>query len=115
MRLADTFLSRFIGLQFRREFPAGEALMLAPCSSVHTMWVRFPIDVAMIGPMGEVLDVHRGVRPWTLALIGPKGTRAVLEFPGRACPLVRGDRIRLAPGTGGAPQALPKSLRFLHT
>ena len=42
LTVADTFWSRFVGLQFQRKLAAGAGLLLVPCSSVHTSFLRFP-------------------------------------------------------------------------
>ncbi|MDX1926557.1 MAG: DUF192 domain-containing protein, partial [Pirellulaceae bacterium] len=48
LEIASTFWSRFVGLQFRRELPKHSGLWLSPCSSIHTCFMRFPIDVLML-------------------------------------------------------------------
>ena len=78
LSLADTFWGRLCGLQFRRPLPAGTGLLLVPCGSIHTMWMRFAIDVAMLDRSGRVLYVRRAVRPWRY-VHAPRGTHAVLE------------------------------------
>jgi uncharacterized membrane protein (UPF0127 family) len=94
LTIADRFWSRFRGLQFRRRLPPGEGIMLAPCASIHTMWMRFPLDVAMLDRAGRVLAVHTAVRPWRL-LFAPGGTHAVLETPAAALQLSPGIRAAL--------------------
>lgn len=80
LEIADTFWSRFKGLQFRRALPRESGLLLVPCSSIHTFWMRFPIDVIFLGPRGEVLDVRPHVRPWRVTRAVPS-THAILEVP----------------------------------
>jgi uncharacterized membrane protein (UPF0127 family) len=60
-----TFRSRLLGLAFLRpaELPSGHALLLRPCSSIHTFGMRFPVDVAFADVDGMVLRVIRGVPP----------------------------------------------------
>ena len=62
---AETFRSRLMGLALIRpsELPGGHALLLQPCSSIHTFGMRFPIDVAFADTDGTVLQVIRGVPP----------------------------------------------------
>jgi uncharacterized membrane protein (UPF0127 family) len=60
--------SRRQGLLGRRGLPAGEALVLAPCSSVHTAFMRFPIDLLFLRRDGRVLKTSAGVRPWRIRL-----------------------------------------------
>jgi uncharacterized protein len=59
------FGSRLLGLALLRpaELPSGHALLLRPCSSIHTFGMRFPIDVAFADDEGTVLRVIRGVPP----------------------------------------------------
>lgn len=42
------------------------ALLLPHCRSVHTLGMRFAIDVAFLGPEGDVVDVVAPMRPWRL-------------------------------------------------
>ena len=46
--IADGYWGRLRGLQFRRLLPPGQGILLAPCASIHTMWMRFAIDAAML-------------------------------------------------------------------
>jgi len=112
LEVADTFFKRFVGLQFRPELPPGRALLITPCSSIHTMWVKFPIDVVMLDRRGSVLAVHQGVRPWKFRF-GPKGTHAVLELPAHTCPLGKDERLELRALDSDNPKPVPRSLQFL--
>ena len=48
IRTADRFPSRLRGLIGRRSLAPGEALLIPRCGSVHTVGMRFAIDVAFI-------------------------------------------------------------------
>ena len=78
-RTADGFVSRFLGLMGRRALPGGEGLLLVPGGSIHTLFMRFPIDVVFVAADGAVLRVAPAVRPWRLAR-APRGTRLTLEL-----------------------------------
>ena len=79
LKIADGFWSRLVGLQFRRPLPSDAGLLLVPCNSVHTCFVRFPVDVVFLDNRGCVLAVRHNLRPWRLAF-GPRKTHAVLEM-----------------------------------
>lgn len=82
VEVASRFWRRLIGLQFRRRVPQDYGLWLSPCTSVHTCFVRFPIDLFMLDRSGRVLAIRRAVVPWRIVLC-PRGTRSVLEtWPG---------------------------------
>ena len=107
LEVADRFWSRFCGLQFRRLLPPGHGILLAPCSSIHTMWMRFAIDAAMLDGTGRVLAVQTAVRPWRL-VFAPHGTHAVLETSAGELRLAAGDTLvlRSRQGPSSPPAAL---------
>jgi uncharacterized membrane protein (UPF0127 family) len=46
--VADSLFKRMKGLLGRSGMSAGEALWIKPCMSVHTFFMRFPIDVVFL-------------------------------------------------------------------
>jgi uncharacterized membrane protein (UPF0127 family) len=65
---AGTVGSRLLGLARvdARSLPQGHALLLRPCSSIHTFGMRFPIDVVFADSDGNALRVVRDVPPWRI-------------------------------------------------
>ena len=63
IRRAETFGARLLGLLARARLADDEALYLAPCSSVHTVGMRYGIDVAFVDRQGRVLKVAEGLEP----------------------------------------------------
>ena len=87
-------LSRMRGLLGRASLPSGEGILLRPAGSVHTLFMRFPIDVVFLDSDLRVVGIAPEVRPWRLAK--RPGARAVLEIPaGEALrrDLREGDRL----------------------
>ena len=94
--LARNPLSRMRGLLGRRGLAEGEGLLLQPAGSIHTFFMRFPIDVVFLDGERRVVKVASGVRPWRAA--AAKHSRAVLELTaGEAARIgvVAGDVLRL--------------------
>lgn len=58
--------SRRQGLLGRGGLRPGEALILAPCSTIHTAFMRFPLDLVFLDRAGRVLKTSSGVRPWRI-------------------------------------------------
>jgi len=56
------------GLLGRDSLAADTALIIAPCNSIHTFFMRFSIDVIYTARSGEVLKIAAGVRPWRISL-----------------------------------------------
>lgn len=75
--IADRPLSRLRGLLGRRGLEPGHGLLLRPTNSVHTVFMRFPIDVVFLDADLHVLKVRSDLRPWRAA--ASRKARAVLE------------------------------------
>jgi uncharacterized membrane protein (UPF0127 family) len=85
------------GLLGRAGLADGHALVLAPCSSIHTFFMQFAIDVAFVDRDGYILKIKEKVRPWRLA-VSP-GAFAVVELAAGALARAaaeRGDRLFLS-------------------
>ena len=78
---ARNLLVRLTGMICRR-FVCGkfDALIFEKCSSVHTCFMRFPLDLVFIDRENKVVSVHRRVRPWKI-VFGGRGAVAVIELP----------------------------------
>lgn len=79
VELAVDSESRRRGLLGRDGFEAGSALVIAPCSAIHTFFMRFAIDVVFAARDGRVLKVCRGVPRSRIAL--KLGAFAAIELP----------------------------------
>src|SRR5688500_10182291 len=77
---ATTMFQRFLGLMGRRALPFGEALHLVPCNSIHTFFMRIPIDALFLDPEGQVVKALAGLAPWRMSGVVWKA-RSVLELP----------------------------------
>jgi uncharacterized protein len=77
--LAETAFSRCRGLLGRSGLSSGEGILLRPASSIHTAFMRFPIDAVFLDRADRVLKVVNDLGPWRMA--GCRGARAVLELP----------------------------------
>jgi uncharacterized membrane protein (UPF0127 family) len=77
-REAKSFWARLVGLMGRRRLEEGEGLLLSPCSSVQTLFMRFPIDVIFLDREAKVVKVAPALRPFRLTF-GGWGARDALE------------------------------------
>lgn len=75
---ASAFRARLLGLAFLGSIPAGAALHVDPCRSVHTFGMRFALDLIWLGPDGEVVDTDRDVQPRRMRSC--RAARSVLEM-----------------------------------
>jgi len=78
---AADFFSRFIGLMFRESLDDEEALLIVPCNSIHTFFMRFPIDLVFLDREWNVVTEKRNIAPGRI--ISPiNGAWAVVELKG---------------------------------
>jgi uncharacterized membrane protein (UPF0127 family) len=90
---ADRFSQRLRGLMFRRSLGEGEGLWIEPCRSVHTHFMRFPIDVLFLDAQGVVVGLIPAMAPWRFSPVFRRAA-AVLELAaGAAGPTAPGDRL----------------------
>ncbi|HLO04186.1 MAG TPA: DUF192 domain-containing protein [Symbiobacteriaceae bacterium] len=95
--VARSFWARLFGLAGRRYLPMGTGLFLPGCSSVHTHFMRVPLDLIYLDASGRVLAVRRRVMPWRAPGRVP-GTVDLLELPSGCAGMARvGDRLHRAP------------------
>lgn len=78
--VADTSLSRMFGLLGRHRLDAGEGLWIRPSSGVHTIGMRFPIDVIGLDKDQRVVKLWPNLVPYRLTSVSTK-VRSVIELP----------------------------------
>lgn len=94
-------LDRLRGLLGRSALQEGEALWIAPCSSVHTLFMRFPIDVIFLDRSGEeVVAVVERLMPWRATRVYLRAGSALELAAGTVARTgtQAGDRVRIGAG-----------------
>ena len=78
--IADNEWARFRGLIGHAPLKSGEGMLILPCSSVHTHFMGFPIDVLFVHKDHRVVGLCENLKPWRF---GPmfQGVRYVIELP----------------------------------
>lgn len=98
VEVARTSAARRRGLLGRDGLPHGSALAISRCNAIHTIGMRFAIDVVFVDSEGCVRKIVCGLPPWRIAISPP--ARVVIEFgAGELQPygLHVGDRLALSP------------------
>ena len=80
VKVAGTLFTRMKGLLGRKELLHGEALWIRPCFSVHTFFMKFPIDVLFLNKQNQVIASASGLGPNRLTRIYTQSF-SVLELP----------------------------------
>lgn len=80
VRVADSVLSRLVGLLGRKSLQPDGGVWIVPANSIHTIGMLFSFDLVMIDKDFRVVNVKEMVRPFRLVL--PKlRAESVIELP----------------------------------
>jgi len=79
-RYANTWMKRLVGLLSEKTMKSGDGLWILPCRSIHTIGMRFPIDVVFLDQNNRVKKLGKAIRPFRFCS-AMKGTKSVLELP----------------------------------
>jgi uncharacterized protein len=82
LSIAQTHLTRLRGLigVAPHDFRNGAGLWIRPCRGVHTLAMRFPIDVVYLDQAGTVVHLEHDLHPWRFSPIRLRAA-SVLELP----------------------------------
>ena len=95
VRIAENAKDKLSGLSLTEEEQAGYLLALPSCRTVHTLFMRFPVDIVYCDESGNVLEVHRKVEPWHFDRCACEGSTAIEALAGTFLKNVHvGDVIR---------------------
>ncbi len=64
---ANTMFTRIKGLLGKKALPIGQALILARCNSIHTMFMKFPIDVLFVDKDYRVIKIITSFAPFRIS------------------------------------------------
>jgi len=104
VRVARSLWSRTRGLLGTRELPEGEGLLIQPCGSIHSFWMRYAFDALFLNRNGEVVYAISRMRPFRASRL-VLSAHSVLELPAgaiEATATTHGDRVRVEPGRSAA-------------
>ena len=76
--VADSFFLRLKGLLGKKELPPGEGLVIKPCNAVHSLGMKFPIDVAFVDKENRICHLIQEMHPLKVGKT-IKGARYVIE------------------------------------
>ena len=77
---ANTSVKRLKGLLGNKSFLDGQALIIKPCNCVHTLFMRFAIDVLFVDKNNKVISSLNKLEPFRFSRIYWK-SQVVVELP----------------------------------
>lgn len=80
IKRAYNFSKRLKGLMFTKSLEKDCGLHIKPCQSVHTFFMRYPIDVIYLDEDLVVVDVDHHLEPGKIGKVR-KEAKSVIEVP----------------------------------
>ena len=111
--VADSTGRRLRGLLGKKDLPSGHGVLLRPAWSIHTAFMRFPIDVVFLDADQIVIKIVPDLSPFHTASC--RGAREVVELRAGECErrgLALGDRVAWA--ARAADEAAPVAVTNLE-
>lgn len=79
VKTADTFNLRAMGLMFKPSMGEMDGLLIEPCNSIHTFFMKFSIDVVFLNRHNKIIRIFRDMPPWRMTRMYFSATK-VLEM-----------------------------------
>lgn len=98
VRKADNFFTRLVGLLKRTHLGPEEALWLMPSKGIHTIGMKFPIDVVFLTKDNQVIGLVPGMPPYRISSVYLR-SHSVVEIPNgtiRKSQTELGDRLEIS-------------------
>jgi len=95
-RIAKGFFARALGLMFRKSMNPDEALIFYRATSIHTFFMRFPLDVVFVDKNMKIIKICSNLKP-SRVVFCPKAFMTI-EFVSKLrtrYPLEIGDNLEL--------------------
>ena len=95
--IADTFLTRLVGLLGRKQLDAGCGLIIRPSRGIHTFGMLFPIDAVALSKDLRVVKLWPRLAPFRVTSLQRKA-HSILELPAgqiHHCQIHIGDQLEL--------------------
>jgi uncharacterized membrane protein (UPF0127 family) len=98
IKTADSFFRKLFGLVFSPPLKESEGLLIDNCSSIHTFWMRFPIDVLFLDSNNRVMRFFEDLKPFRVTpfIRGAVKTVELKSGSVKACAINIGDCLELA-------------------
>jgi uncharacterized membrane protein (UPF0127 family) len=97
IKTADSFSGKLFGLVFMAPLKECEGLLIDNCSSIHTFWMRYPIDVLFLDHDYRVVRFFEDLKPFRVTPF-IKGAVMTVELKSgsvKACMIRNGDILKL--------------------
>ena len=97
IKTADSFLRKLFGLVFSAQLKENDGLLIDNCSSIHTFWMRYPIDILFLDSDNRVIRFFEDLKPFRVTpfIRGAVKTVELKSGTVKACLINIGDCLKL--------------------
>lgn len=96
MKIASSFNDRLVGLMFKGPLKENDSLLINPCNSIHTFFMKYAIDVIFLNKKLEVVAIYNNLKPWRLTKIVFKASQVLEMEAGRLNREIKiGDKLEI--------------------
>lgn len=96
---AGGFLGSFMGLMFKPTLPDGTGMIFRPAMGIHTLFMRFAIDLVYLDKDDAVKKIRPAVAPWRLDFTSAAACIELNAAAAAAAGLQKGDRLLFTSAT----------------
>tara|TARA_B100000927_G_C16418690_1_gene450412 strand:- start:20 stop:355 length:336 start_codon:yes stop_codon:yes gene_type:complete len=93
--VADTMIKRMVGLLQKESLLDGESLLIEPCNSIHTFFMRFNIDVIFLDKNFRIIKIFRDMPPWRMTMPALRAKKVIEANANAFKDLNVGDQLEL--------------------
>jgi len=97
IKIANTCISRLLGLLPKSYLGREDGLWILPCTSIHTVGMRFSIDVIFLDKNFKIIKLRKNLKPFRFCF-SFRNTHSVLELSSgviESCNLNCGDFLHI--------------------
>ena len=66
IKIADTFMTRLVGLLGRKSIAENEGILFTKSSQIHTFFMRFNIDIIFLDKNRKILKICHDLKPFRI-------------------------------------------------
>ncbi len=69
LKRCNTFYSRLRGLMFSNNMDNYDGILITPCNSIHTFFMKYSIDVVFLTKDYKIVKIIRNLKPWRMTFV----------------------------------------------
>ncbi|MDD2371730.1 MAG: DUF192 domain-containing protein [Firmicutes bacterium] len=93
--IADSYFKRLKGLMWKKNLNKDEGLLIKPCNSIHTFFMKINLDVIFIDKNNTIIEIYKNMLPWRISKIHKNSIFCIEGNAGSFENLKKGEKIKI--------------------